>query len=91
MKVYLNRKPKFGPWGGGTKIVAELSKKLRELNIEIVYQLGPHIDIIFCFDPRPNEFGERYQHFLEHRRKYNTRIIQRVGDLGTHSKPQLTE
>ena len=85
MKVYLNRKPKSGPWGGGNKAVAELAKKLRESNIEVTYNLlSPYIDTIFCFDPRANEFGDRYQHFLEYKQKYNTnvKIIQRIGDLG---------
>ena len=47
--------------------------------------------LIFCFDPRPNESGIWYQHFLNYRQAHNAKIIQRVGDLGTHGKPELTE
>ena len=90
MKIYLNRSPKSGPWGGGNKTVTRLSKKLTELGHQVVYELCEDIDIIFCFDPRPNEKGEQYSNFLDYRNKNNCKIIQRVGDLGTHGKPYLT-
>ena len=52
----------------------------------------PDIDVIFCIDPRPNDYGEWYQHFLNYKMAFpNVKIIQRVGDLGTHSKPELTQ
>tara|TARA_Y100001938_G_scaffold150797_1_gene243492 strand:+ start:4068 stop:4982 length:915 start_codon:yes stop_codon:yes gene_type:complete len=90
MKIYLNRSPKTGPWGGGNKTVTKLSEKLVEQGHEVVYELCKGIDIIFCFDPRPNERGEQYANFLDYRNKTDCKIIQRVGDLGTHGKPQLT-
>ena len=31
-----------------------------------------------------------YQHFLNHKHQFGSKIIQRVGDVGTHSKPELT-
>ena len=65
MKIYLNRKPIVGPWGGGNKVVSELAKKLIDSGIEVVYKLEKDIDKIICFDPRPNENGEWYQTFLE--------------------------
>jgi glycosyltransferase involved in cell wall biosynthesis len=91
MKVYINREPVTGPWGGGNKTVTKLVEKLKEQH-EVVFQLQSDIDLIFCIDPRPNNYGEWYQHFLDYRNHFkNTKIVQRVGDLGTHSKPHLTE
>jgi glycosyltransferase involved in cell wall biosynthesis len=91
MKVYINREPVTGPWGGGNKTVTKLFERLSEQH-EVVFNLCPDIDLIFCIDPRPNNYGEWYQHFLNYRGQFQkTKIIQRVGDLGTHSKPQLTE
>ena len=91
MKIYINREPVLGPWGGGNKTVTRLFEKLNEEH-EVVFQLCPDIDVIFCIDPRPNNYGEWYQHFLNYKNQYKgTKIIQRAGDLGTHSKPQLTE
>ena len=81
MKVYFDRRPKNGPWGGGNKIVTKLSTALEKNGHEVIYNLQPKIDIIFCFDPRPNESGIWYQHFLNYRHAHNTKIIQRVGDL----------
>jgi len=92
LRVYLNRTPKYGPWGGGIKTVNKLAEALQAAGHEVVFRLVPDIDVIFCIDPRPNEFGEWYQNFLYYREAFkDVKIIQRVGDLGTHSKPELTE
>ncbi len=90
MKIYLNRQPKYGPWGGGAKTVNMLDSYLRSKGHEVVYVLQGGIDLLFCFDPRPNNYGENYYHLLQYKQIYNTKIIQRVGDVGTHGKPDLT-
>jgi|TARA_E500000305_G_scaffold81903_1_gene67756 glycosyltransferase involved in cell wall biosynthesis len=92
LKILINRKPKYGPWGGGIKTVNKLVETLTNAGHEVVFKLVPYIDVIFCIDPRPNEYGEWYQSFLDYKTFFkNVKIIQRVGDLGTHSKPELTE
>ena len=66
---------------------------LRDNNIEITFDWkeNANIDLIYCHDPRPNDQGIWYQHFLDHQNRFQTPIIQRVGDVGTHGKPELTE
>ena len=92
MRVYVNRRPKQGPWGGGIKTVNKLVEELRLSGHEVVFRLIEGIDVIMCIDPRPNEEGEWYQNFLQYKTFFkNTSIVQRVGDLGTHSKPELTQ
>jgi len=91
MKIYLNRRPVHGPWGGGNKVVTNLFESLTKLEHQVVFTLEENIDLIFCFDPRPNEFSEWYRHILNYKIAHpHTKIIQRVGDLGTHGKPELT-
>lgn len=90
MKIYFNRKPVEGPWGGGNKILSSLVKKTIEDGNEPVFNLCSEIDAIFCMDPRPNNFGVHYGHLLEYRKRFGAKIIQRVGDVGTHGKPDLT-
>jgi glycosyltransferase involved in cell wall biosynthesis len=90
MKIYINREPKIGPWGGGIKTVNKLVDALKKRGYDVVFRLEDNIDVIFCIDPRPNAHGEWYQHFINYKQKNSTKIIQRVGDLGTHSKPELT-
>ena len=92
MKIYINREPVKGPWGGGNKTVTMLINHLQAQGHDVVYTLDtPDLDVLFCFDPRPNNFGEWYQHLLNYKAASpQTRIIQRVGDLGTHGKPKLT-
>ena len=91
MKVYVNREPVVGPWGGGNRVVTQLCHRLREGGHSVVYGLCEDIDIIFCFDPRPNLRGEWFEHFYEYKVATGAKIVQRVGDLGTHNKPRLTE
>lgn len=83
----------MGPWGGGNKFVSGLSEALRALGHEVVHDLYPHsvpIDVIFCFDPRSNKMGHWYGHMLAYKNRFGCKIIQRVGDVGTHGKPELT-
>lgn len=91
MKIYINRKPVQGPWGGGNKTVIRLCAFLQSGAHEVVHSLKHNdIDIIFCFDPRLNSNKEWYQDFLNYKLRTGCKIIQRVGDLGTHGKPDLT-
>ena len=92
MKIYLNRKPVHGPWGGGNNTLLKLCESLEKLNFKVVFNLQENIDVIFCYDPRPNTAGEWFQDFINYKLKNpKTKIIQRVGDVGTHSKPELTK
>lgn len=90
MKIYINRKPVDGPWGGGNKSLKLLSEMIVEKGYELTYSLEENIDLIFCYDPRPCQKGVWYQDFINYKLKNpRTRIVQRVGDVGTHSKPEL--
>ena len=92
MKVYVNRKPVTGPWGGGNKTLSTLVTKLSDKGIKVTFDLNEKdIDVIFCMDPRPNNDGIWYGNLLDYKNKNGAKIIQRVGDVGTHSKPDLTQ
>jgi len=92
MKIYIDREPVTGPWGGGNKTVIELCTQLKDKGHEVVHRLSnDDIDLIFCFDPRPNSAHEWYQNFLDYKFTHNVPIVQRVGDCGTHGKPELTK
>ncbi len=91
MKILFNREPVNGPWGGGNKTLSGLIKALEDKNHKIVHKLEENIDLIFCFDPRPDKYGQTYDHFLNYREKTGAKIFQRVGDVGTHGKPHLTK
>lgn len=92
MKIYLNRQPVHGPWGGGNKTLSKLCDAIVARGHELVFNLQEGIDLIFCYDPRPDNTGVWYQHFINYKNSNpETRLIQRVGDVGTHSKPELTQ
>jgi len=89
MKIFLNRKPVGGPWGGGNKTIILLTEKLRQRGYEVCFTLNPDVNIIVCIDPRPTD--HTFEDFINHRERFGSKIFQRVGDLGLHSKPQLTD
>ena len=92
MKIYLNRKPVEGPWGGGAKTFNLLCERLTYMGYVVVHDLNhSDISLIFIVDPRTTEWGESYGDIYNYSKKHNIKIIQRVGDLGLHNKPHLTE
>ena len=56
--------------GGGAKTLNKLVEHLQHRGHQVVYELKTGIDIIFCFDPRPNDRGEWYQNFIDYRSQY---------------------
>ena len=90
MKVFLDRPPRSGPWGGGNRFSNALCQRLKKENIDVVFDLQEDLDLIFCMDPRPGPAGLWYQDYLNFKAATNTPILQRVGDAGTHGKPDLT-
>ena len=93
MKIYINRRPVKGPWGGGSKvlssIIKECNKRGHELSFEEEIHTKEKCDLIFCVDPRTIS-QVSYQNLLDFRKKTSSKIFQRVGDIGTHGKPDLT-
>lgn len=90
MRIYLNRRPVVGPWGGGNRFISELALQLKALHHDVTYELDDHSDVYVCFDPRPNSFGVSVDDFREiYRRCDGSKIVCRVGDLGTHGKPEI--
>lgn len=97
MKFYLNRKPVIGPWGGGNRFITELVTQLKNLGHDVTYNFADCCDSYICFDPRPNNDGVTLEDFKRVRSRIGTptssdifpSMICRVGDLGTHNKPEL--
>lgn len=92
MKIFINRMPVHGPWGGGNRTVIKLVEALENRNHTITYTLNRNdIDILFIFDPRVTHTGIDYKTILNYKKNNNAKIIQRVGDLGFHNKPILQQ
>ena len=91
MRIYFNREPVLNQsWGGGNRLVTALAETLMQSH-DIVYQLQDNIDMIFCWDPRSNKYGEDYAKLFNYAEKNHIKILQRCGDIGTHGKPELTQ
>lgn len=92
MKIYFNRRPVLGPWGGGSKvlrsIVEECSRREHQVFFEEQIRTIDAIDLLFCIDPRPNNLVS-FQDLLDYKQRRKAKLIQRIGDLGTHGKPEL--
>lgn len=57
VKLFVNRKPVNGPWGGGNNFIHSLFTYAREFNIKIVTDPGQTFDAILMLDPRYDESG----------------------------------
>jgi len=88
--VYVNRKPVAGPWGGGTKSLNSIILALIDAGHNITFDMSKKFDVALIVDPRPTN-DNNYDMIHNISRIYDAKIVQRVGDLGTHSKPELTE
>ncbi len=95
MKIYFNRKPVLGPWGGGSKvlsaIVDECTRRQHQLFFEEELFRSTRYDVAVCIDPRHSQKAGSYDDLLTKCKREFTPIIQRVGDLGTHGKPELLD
>ncbi len=94
MKIYFNRMPVGGPWGGGSKILRAIMIAFSQRGYTVTDKLTNDVNVIFCFDPRSSQdSGSLSYKEIENWKKNNPKVIvvQRVGDVGTHGKPELTE
>ncbi len=94
MKIYFNRMPVGGPWGGGSKILRAIMVAFSQRGYTVTDKLTNDVNVIFCFDPRSSQdSGSLSYKEIENWKKNNPKVIvvQRVGDVGTHGKPELTE
>lgn len=90
MKIYINRRPVDGAWGGGNRFLKALVQGLGRRGHSVSYNLTESdIDKYVCFDPRPNDRGESYENIFDASRSTGGKLIQRVGDIGSHGKPAL--
>jgi hypothetical protein len=90
LNIYFNRKPVEGPWGGGSKMLTSIVNECISRGHKVYFENEVSffdVDIIFCMDPRPTQYGSHTD--LIRAKKKGVRILQRVGDLGTHGKPEL--
>jgi len=94
MKIYFNRKPVYGPWGGGSKVLSSIVEESFTRGYEVYFceEIKKNIkfDLLFCMDPRSTS-EVSYSDILIHKKNHKSKIIQRVGDLGTHGKPDLLD
>lgn len=93
MKIYFNRRPTPGPWGGGSKVLFAIIDECRARNHEVFFEeavrSSENFDVLFCIDPRPNQLVDYNEVLLKKSQHQKSRLVQRIGDLGTHGKPEL--
>jgi hypothetical protein len=92
MKIYFNRRPALGPWGGGSKVLSAIIEECLARNYQVFFEeeiTKKDFDIIFCIDPRPSQFVDFNSLLQKRLLNPKSKLIQRVGDLGTHGKPEL--
>ena len=85
MKILFSNAPQSieSPWGGGNVLLYHLCEHLNKGGHEVVFELEDDVDLCYITDPRNSD------HFYYWAEERGIPIVQRVGDLGTHNKPEL--
>ena len=52
MRIFINRKPVSGPWGGGNLFLKSFVKEFEKAGHEVVFDFNKKMDAIFIQDPR---------------------------------------
>jgi len=85
MKILFSNAPQSieSPWGGGNVLLYHLHEHLIKNGHEVVFNLENDVDVCYITDPRNSD------HIYDWAEEKGIPIVQRVGDLGTHNKPEL--
>ena len=83
MKIFFNRRPPSGPWGGGASFVKNMSDFLISKGHTVTYDLSNEgqIDIIFMIDPRPSQDCYSVNEIYEYKCRYpSAKILHRINE-----------
>ena len=81
MKIYFNRSPINGPWGGGSSFVKNMSKYFLDNDHEVIYELQKDIDLIFMIDPRPGQAGNSINEIIDYKNYFpSTKVCHRINE-----------
>lgn len=85
MKLFVNRKIRRNPWGGGIHFLTGLADYLTSNGHTVTNQYEEDVDVVLMIDPRDDEgFGSindliQYRAFLKSRNK-KVKVIHRIND-----------
>ena len=85
MKIFINRKLRRNPWGGGIHFVTGFADYVESIGHKITTQYDDDVDAILMIDPRDDDgFGDinqliQYKSFLKSKNK-NVKVIHRIND-----------
>ena len=81
MKIFFNRKPIRGPWGGGNIFTTNMASYLRKLGHRVTFDFESDIDIMFMIDPRPSDYGCSVNEIYTYKKHFpNVKIIHRINE-----------
>ncbi len=90
MRIFINRRPVDGPWGGGSKVIKAITDEARKRGHDVTHDASIPSDLILCVDPRADN-DTNFGTLLEMKKRDKSLLVQRVGDLGYHGKPDLLD
>ena len=94
MRVFFNRRPPSGPWGGGASFVKNMSDFLKLKGHDVVYDLNSDklIDAIFMIDPRPSQDCYSVNEIYQYKNKYpSVKIIHRINECDQRKGTQFMD
>lgn len=82
MKIFINRSPVQGPWGGGNNFVRAFFDHIPGFGHQVYNSLVRDLDVIFIQDPRPDsQVGISINECIAYKRAFpKTKIVQRINE-----------
>lgn len=81
VKVFVNRKPVLGPWGGGNNFVSALFEYSKDFGVTITYNPKDKFDAILMIDPRYDEIGISVNEIADYKKNHpKCPVLYRVNE-----------
>ena len=88
-KLFLNRKPVDGPWGGGNLFVKAVCAEAYKYGYEVFFELVPNLDVIFMHDPRPGNTNISVNEIAQYKSAFpKTKVVHRVNECDARKGTQ---
>lgn len=81
--IAFNMEAVYGPWGGSSVFIRQLTAMLRQLGFIVRFDLRKKADVLLVIDPRTEDPGRTFglEEIIEYRKRYpDVKVIHRVNE-----------
>lgn len=92
MKVFINRKPVQGPWGGGNLFLKAFCNLFKSCGHEVVFTLDKDVEVIFIQDPRYGNAHVSINEIYQFKQAFpQVKIVHRVNECDARKRTNMMD